>query len=148
MAISMNSGGRGGRGRYRPLAEINVTPMVDVMLVLLIIFMVTAPLLTQGVDIDLPKEVAQPLPQETENQLILGIDKDLNYYIADNRFTPEEMPAKLAAIAQANPDQVVYLRADGTVPYSEVAYLLAAAKRAGMPRIGLVFDAGEEEAPR
>ncbi|MBN2798082.1 MAG: ExbD/TolR family protein [Deltaproteobacteria bacterium] len=137
--------GMGGGGDGEVMADINVTPLVDVMLVLLIIFMVTAPLLTQGVEIDLPDEVAEPLPQEKDEQLILGIDKELNYYIGENKFTAGEMPVKLEAIAKANPDQVVYLRADGEVPYAEVAFLLAAAKRAGMPRIGLVFEMDMEE---
>lgn len=138
--MGMSTGGSG-----ETMSDINVTPLVDVMLVLLIIFMITAPLLTQGVQIDLPNEVAEPLPQEQDDQIVLSIDRDLRYYINENEFTAEEMPTKLRALAEANPDQVVYLQSDGAVPYSEVAFLLAAAKRAGMPRIGLVFEIGEEE---
>jgi biopolymer transport protein TolR len=139
--MGMSSGGGGDR---QVMGEINVTPLVDVMLVLLIIFMVTAPLMNAGVDIDLPKAQAPPITME-EDQLILSIDKDKNYYIGKNPISGDEMPAKLAAIAQANPDQPVFLKADGTVPYSEVAYLLAAAKNAGIPRVGLVFEPGVEE---
>jgi len=131
------------------MSDINVTPLVDVMLVLLIIFMITAPMLNNaGIDIDLPREEAPPLDRE-EDQLILSIDADLNYFINDSTFTQEEMGAKLAAIAKANPDQPVFLEADGSVPYRVVAALLADAKNAGMPRVGLVFDptgAPDEEA--
>jgi len=132
--------GMGGGGSDKAMSDINVTPLVDVMLVLLIIFMITAPMMNNsGIDIDLPKEEAPPLDRE-EDQLILSIDGDLNYYINDSMFPKEEMGKKLAAIAEANPTQPVFLEADGGVPYREVASLLAAAKNAGMPRVGLVFD--------
>lgn len=146
--MGMSSAGGSGRA----MADINVTPLVDVMLVLLIIFMVTAPMLNNsGVAIDLPQEKAPPLDPADEDQLVLEIDKSLTFYINETSFTREEMPAKLAAIAQANPDAPVFVRADGDVPYREVAHLLAAAKQAGMPRVGLVFDGGpaeKQEAPR
>jgi len=132
--------GMGGNGNSGTMGDINVTPLVDVMLVLLIIFMITAPMLNNaGVDVDLPKEEAPPL-ENPEEQLLLSIDRDLNYYINDNQFTGEELRSKLGAIAKANPDQPVFLRADGSVPYREIAKLMAAAKKAGMPRVGLVFD--------
>ena len=132
--MAMSSGGGG------TMSDINVTPLVDVMLVLLIIFMVTAPMLNNaGVEIDLPKEEAPPLTQD-EEQLVLSIDADLTYYINETAFSADEMPTKLAAIAKANPEAPVFLRAAGSVPYSEVAHVMAAAKAAGMPRVGLVFD--------
>ncbi len=127
------------------MAEINVTPLVDVMLVLLIIFMITAPLMNAGVDIDLPKADTPPLVMDEESQLILSIDKELQYAIDGTVFPKEEIPIKLAAIAKANPDQPVFLRADAEVRYGEVATLLAAAKNAGFPRVGLVFQFGTEE---
>ena len=133
----MGMGGGGGNGT---MAEINITPLVDVMLVLLIIFMVTAPMMNNaGVEIDLPKEEGPPL-DPAEEQLILSIDADLTYYINDNSFSEDELPATLKAVAKANPDMPVFLRAAGTVPYSTVAHVLSAAKQAGMPRVGLVFD--------
>ena len=133
----MSSGG----GRGAAMADINVTPLVDVMLVLLIIFMVTAPMLNNaGIEIDLPQEQAPPLEESRDDQLILEIDAGLTFYINETSFTRDEMPAKLAAIAKANPGQPVFLRADGSVPYREIAHLMAAAKIAGMPRVGLVFD--------
>jgi biopolymer transport protein TolR len=136
--MGMSTGGPGGS-----MSEINVTPLVDVMLVLLIIFMVTAPLLTQGVDVDLPQADAPPLEMDSEDQLILSIDKDLNFFINESSFTSDEMPDKLAAIAKANPGQPIFLQADGNVPYREVARLLGAAKLAGFPRVGMVFSPEE-----
>ena len=136
------SGGGGSRGT---MSEINVTPLVDVMLVLLIIFMVTAPLMNTGVDIDLPRADAPPLKMDQENQLILSINKELEYRIDDAVFPAEEIPVRLAAIAKANPDQPVFLKADGGVPYRYVAQLLAAEKNAGFPRVGMVMQLGEEE---
>jgi biopolymer transport protein TolR len=130
----------GGGGNDQAMADINVTPLVDVMLVLLIIFMVTAPMMNNaGVTIDLPKEVAPPLDLN-EEQLILSIDGDLKTYIDDVEFPREEIKEKLAAIAKANPDLPIVLRSAGDGPYREVAAVLAAAKDAGMPRVGLVFD--------
>lgn len=137
--------GMGSGHQGRAMAEINVTPLVDVMLVLLIIFMVTAPMLNNsGVSVDLPKAEAPPLDMSKDQQLILGIDAEFKYYINDNVFTWDEMPKKLAAIAKANPDQPVFLKADGSVPYTKVAQLLGAAKKAGMPRVGLVFEGNIE----
>lgn len=130
----------GGGATDGAMADINVTPLVDVMLVLLIIFMVTAPMMNNaGVTIDLPKEVAPALDQE-EDQLILSIDAELRTYIDDVEFPKDTLKDKLAAIAKANPDLPIFLRSDGAVPYREVAAVLAAAKDAGMPRVGLVFD--------
>ena len=130
----------GGGGQDGAMADINVTPLVDVMLVLLIIFMVTAPMMNSaGVEIDLPREEAPPLDQD-EDQLILSIDGELKTYIDDQEFPREEMRDKLAAIAKANPELPVFLKAAGDVPYREVAAILSAAKDAGMPRVGLVFD--------
>jgi len=135
--MGMSSGGGGHRGT---VSDINVTPLVDVMLVLLIIFMITAPMLAQGVDIDLPKANAEPLVLEDENQLILSIDANQAFFIADAQFTLDEMPVKLAAIATANPDQPIFLQADGELPYRIVASVLSACKQAGFPRVGMVFD--------
>jgi biopolymer transport protein TolR len=146
MAMSgMGGGGRGGR--KTPMADINVTPLVDVMLVLLIIFMVTAPLMNAGVDVDLPKANAPAMEAPDKEALNLSIDKDLKFFIQETEFTPDELPPKLKAIAEANPEQVVFLRADGTVPYAQVAFVLAAAKNAGIPRVGMVFEPGVEDVP-
>lgn len=132
------SSGQGGA-----MADINVTPLVDVMLVLLIIFMVTAPMMdaSSGVEVALPKSEAPPL-DDSEEQVVLSIDADLNYYILDQSFTAEELPPRLAALATADPDRPVFVRADGGVPYRHVAALLGIAKKAGIPKVGLVFEPG------
>ena len=130
------------------MSDINVTPLVDVMLVLLIIFMVTAPMLNNaGVEIDLPKAEAPPIAL-AEDQLILSIDGDKKLYLNDIMLSYKEIEPKLTAIAKANPDQPVYLKADGDVPYREVAQLLSIAKRSGMPRVGMVFEPGRADEPR
>ena len=129
------------------MSDINVTPLVDVMLVLLIIFMVTAPMLNNaGVEIDLPKAEAPPITL-AEEQLVLSIDGDMQFYLNDIKLNAKEIEPKLTAIAKANPDQPVYLKADGGVPYREVAQLLAIAKRSGMPRVGMVFEPGKADEP-
>ena len=124
------------------MAEINVTPFVDVMLVLLIIFMVTAPMMTTGLQVELPRADAPALAQSEDDQMFLGIKADGTYLINESEFTAEEMPAKLAAIAKANPDQDVFLQADAEVPYEKVAQLMAAATAAGIGRVGLVTQPG------
>ena len=130
------------------MSDINVTPLVDVMLVLLIIFMITAPLLAQGVDIDLPQADAEPLViEDTDDQLILSIDETARFYIQEAEFTMEEMPRKLAAIAEANPEQPIFVQADGELKYAVVAEVLAACKQAGFPRVGMVFDPAGTGAP-
>jgi biopolymer transport protein TolR len=134
----MSSGSSGGS-----IAEINVTPLVDVMLVLLIIFMVTAPMMNNvGVTVDLPRAEAPPLDRSDDDQLVLSIDADLNYYIGEYAYDIEELEAKLSAIALANPEQNVFLQADGDVPYRAIAALMGVAKQAGMVRVGLVFEPG------
>ena len=128
------------------MAEINVTPFVDVMLVLLIIFMVTAPLMTTGVEMDLPRAEAPPLTG-ADDQLVLSVTKEERYYIGKNEFPFPEIPIKLRAIAEANPDQQVFVRADGSIPYEKVLQLLAVAKNAGIPKVGLVTQPGPVEEP-
>lgn len=131
------------RGPGNTMADINVTPLVDVMLVLVIIFMITAPMLNNsGVEIDLPKAETPPLDMNADDQLILSMDGERRVFINDDDtpFTVDELPARLRAIAQANPERPVFLRADGDLPYREVVHLLEVAKGAGMPRVGLVFD--------
>ncbi len=135
--MGMSSGGD-ERGM---MAEINVTPFVDVMLVLLIIFMVTAPMLTLGMDVELPRVEAPPLPS-SEKQLILSVTAEGRYFLNEHEFTVEELGPKLAAIAKANPNQDVFLKADGKVPYEKVAALLALATKAGIARVGMVTQPG------
>jgi biopolymer transport protein TolR len=140
--MAMSSGS--GRG---PMAEINVTPLVDVMLVLVIIFMVTAPMMNNsGINVDLPKAETPPL-EISEDQLVLTMDAERKVYINEDTtgFTLDELPGRLRAIAEANPERPVFLRADGALAYRDVVGLLEIAKRAGMPRVGLVFDPTDPE---
>lgn len=128
------------------MSEINVTPFVDVMLVLLIIFMVTAPMMTTGVELDLPRAEAAPLTG-SDDQLILSITAKEEYYIGDRGFSFEDMQAKLTVISKENPDQPVFVRADGTLPYERVLQLLAVAKNAGITKVGLVTQPGPVNGP-
>ncbi|MCB9743301.1 MAG: protein TolR [Alphaproteobacteria bacterium] len=135
--MGMSTGGdRGGM-----MAEINVTPFVDVMLVLLIIFMVTAPMMVQGLEVDLPRAEAPPL-ESADDQLLLILDKEGRVFIKSGEEAREvpadQLPQRLAAIKESNPDQAVFVQADGALPYADVMRLMAAAKAAGIGKVGLV----------
>jgi biopolymer transport protein TolR len=132
--MGMSTGGGSG-----PMSDINVTPLVDVMLVLLIIFMITAPLLNQGVEVELPRASAQPMEAD-EDQLVLTIDRDLNHYINENRIPRDQLRDKLAAIAREAPGQQAVVGADGSIPYRHVLALMADAKNAGITKVGLLAD--------
>ena len=135
--MGMSSGG----DNNGMMAEINVTPFVDVMLVLLIIFMVTAPMMNQGVQVELPKATADQLPSD-EKALILSIDQSGNYYMAEESYSIDELRLKLQAIANVNPDKEVFIRADGQVPYEKVAQLMASCTQAGITKLGMVTEPG------
>ena len=124
-------------GPSRPLAEINVTPFVDVMLVLLVIFMVTAPMMQQGVDVDLPETTSQPIRMRDE-PLVLTVHRDGAIEVAGTPVPLEELEAKLRAVFDARGDEDLYLRADAAAPYGLVAKVLAAAREAGARRLGMV----------
>ncbi len=136
----------GGRRRRRtrsaPMAEINVTPFVDVMLVLLIIFMVAAPLLTVGVPVELPKTAANPLPGEQEEPLTVTVTAEGQVMIQTTPTTFEELVPKLRAIATERDSDRVYLRADGSIPYETVVQVMGALNAGGFADIGLVTDIG------
>ncbi len=151
MAMSLASSKgtrRRGRGRgRRPMAEINVTPFVDVMLVLLIIFMVTAPLLTAGVPIDLPDSRADALPQDQE-QVAISIDADGFVYIGDEQVVVGELPQALESIPReggGGPD--ITLRADRELDYGRVMAVMGELNRAGLNRISLVTNGGQTSPP-
>ena len=151
MAMSLASSKgtrRRGRGRgRRPMSEINVTPFVDVMLVLLIIFMVTAPMLTAGVPIDLPDSRADALPQEQE-QVSISIDADGFVYIGDEQVAVGELPQALERIPREGakgPD--VTLRADRELDYGRVMAVMGELNRAGLNRISLVTNGGQTRPP-
>ena len=134
----------GGSDRSGMVSEINVTPFVDVMLVLLIIFMVTAPMMVQGVDVQLPRSDTPPLQADSDDQLVLSIDAQGRTYINEREMKWEELPNKLAAIHTANPDQAVFVKADGSLPYEKVMQLMGIAKSAGIGKVGLVTQPGQE----
>ena len=142
---SDGGGRRGGRrrgGRGRPMAEINITPFVDVMLVLLIIFMVAAPLLTVGVPVELPKTAANALPSENEEPLTVTIEAGGRVMIQTTEVAREDLVNRLRAIATERANDRVFLRADGAVPYETVAQVMGALNAGGFSSIGLVTDIG------
>jgi biopolymer transport protein TolR len=146
-AGTIERGGGGGKrrrshGKRKPMSEINVTPFVDVMLVLLIIFMVAAPLLTVGVPIELPKTAATPLPSEAEEPLSISITQDGIILLQNEDIDPVTLITKLRAIAAERDDDKVFLRADGNVPYQQVMEIMGALNAGGFKNIGLVTDAG------
>jgi len=138
-ATLQHSAGRGRRQRRRAMSEINVTPMVDVMLVLLIVFMVTAPLLTVGVPVDLPKTRAPALGQDKE-PLSVTVAKDGKVYLQKQAVDPETLVAKLQAISQNGYDQRIFVRGDRTVDYGRVMQVMGMLAAAGFTHIGLVTD--------
>jgi len=137
-------GGRRGRRRRRgaPMADINVTPFIDVMLVLLIIFMVAAPMLTVGVPIELPETAANALPSEQEEPLAITMTADGRLLIQNTETPENELITRLAAIAAERTSDKIFLRADGAIPYARVAEVMGALNAGGFNNIGLVTDAG------
>jgi biopolymer transport protein TolR len=130
------------RGKHRAMAEINVTPFVDVMLVLLIIFMVAAPLLTVGVPVRLPETAAEALPVEAEEPLTITLTADGLMMIQKTEIAPAELISKLRAIAAERSSDKVFLRADGAIPYENVVQVMGALNAGGFRNIGLVTETG------
>jgi biopolymer transport protein TolR len=140
-------GGKGGgrrrrRGGARPMSEINITPFVDVMLVLLIIFMVAAPMLTVGVPVELPRTAAQSLPSEQEEPLTVTITAAGEVAIQTTVVPEAELIPRLQGIAAERTSNRIFLRADGAVPYERVMQVMGALNAGGFPNIGLVTDTG------
>ena len=130
--------GPGGKGELN--SDINVTPMVDVMLVLLIIFMVTAPMLNTGVDIDLPQAEAAPIPDDPEGKLILAMDKTGGVRLGDVPVKWEELEVKLSTNAKVKADGELYVDADKSLPYGTVIQLMAIAKKAGVTKLLMMTE--------
>ncbi len=140
--MKKSGGGRRGRrrGKSAAMSEINVTPFVDVMLVLLIIFMVAAPMLTVGVPIELPKTAATALPTEQEEPLTITMVADGRLLIQSQEVVDADLIPKLQAVAAERTSDKIFLRADGAIPYSRVAQVMGALNAGGFRNIGLVTD--------
>ena len=135
MGMLLSSRGRGKK--YRPVSEINVTPFVDVMLVFLVIFMVTAPLLAVGVPVDLPKTKASQISSE-EPPLVISLQNSGKIFLQEIEITPEQIIPRLAAIKKANPNLRIFVRGDRMVPYGEVIGLMGRIQSAGFDKVALV----------
>jgi biopolymer transport protein TolR len=141
-AFSVGSGRRRRGGRRRAaLAEINVTPLVDVMLVLLIIFMISAPLLTVGVPVDLPKTEASAVNDQTQ-PLTITVRQDGSIFIQDQQTPFEQLSTRLSALAGDGFDKPIFVRADGKAAYEAVAQVMAALSSSGFTKIQLITDTG------
>src|SRR4030081_309001 len=136
----VRAGGRSARGRYRPMSEINVTPLVDVMLVLLVVFMVTAPLLTVGVPVELPQTQAPPI-NEPKEPLVITLNREGVVYIQEASVAVDSLVPKLQAITGANPDAVIYVRGDKEINYGRVLEVMSLVSSAGFRKVSLVAEA-------
>jgi biopolymer transport protein TolR len=130
---------RGGRRRYHKMAEINVTPLVDVMLVLLIIFMVAAPLLTVGVPVDLPKTKGPPLPQD-DKPVAVSIDAQGRVFLQETEVNLDELVPRLKAISGENPEARIYVRGDQGINYGRVMEVMGTINAGGFAKVALVAE--------
>lgn len=140
----MQSGGGGRRGRRsvgRPVAEINVTPLVDVMMVLLIVFMVTAPMMTVSVPVDLPKtQAARSNPQQDKEPLVISIDANAHVYLQDSKVELTSLVSKLRAITGSNPDTRIFVRGDQNIAYGRIMEVMGTVSAAGFSKVALVAE--------
>ncbi|MDE2229035.1 MAG: protein TolR [Alphaproteobacteria bacterium] len=141
MAVTLPSSRDHGvrSARYRPMSEINVTPMVDVMLVLLVIFMVTAPLLTVGVPVDLPQTQA-PAINEPKEPLVITIDAKGGIYLQNNPIDPKDLGPRLIAITNNNPNATIYVRGDRAIDYGRVLEVMGIVSSAGFTKVSLIAE--------
>ena len=137
--LSRNGGGGRRRGSYKPLSEINVTPFVDVMLVLLIVFMITAPLLTVGVPVDLPKTKAKSIAESVE-PLVITVNAEGVIFIQDTEVELENLVPRLAAITDNKPDTRIYVRGDKSINYGRVLEVMGTVNVAGFTRVALIAE--------
>ncbi|HEX5037062.1 MAG TPA: protein TolR [bacterium] len=145
-----SDGGRGGRaGSTTALHDINITPLVDVILVLLIIFMVTAPLLSQGLDVQLPTASA-PALERSEQDVVLTINRDGNLFLQDDKtaYRMEELQEKIQAVFERREKKEILIRADENVPYGTVVKAISLIKEAGIERVGMVTEEKKPEEPK
>jgi len=140
LTTKTKSRGRRTGGSYRPMAEINVTPFVDVMLVLLIVFMVAAPLLTAGVAIDLPQSDAKQIATEDNTPIEITLAKDSKIYIGETEIPARELTQKLAAMTAGEFDRRIYIRGDKALPYGQIMQILGAVNSAGYTKVALISE--------
>ncbi len=138
--MAFHFGAPGEDGEDNLMGDINVTPLVDVMLVLLIIFMVTAPMLHQGIEVALPRAAAENLQQKSEDPLILSINRDGMVYVRDTPIHPTQLAARLLPMLKARADQTVYLKGDRDVPYGKVIEVLDLLHESGIQKVGMVTE--------
>ncbi|NKF52448.1 protein TolR [Shewanella sp. WXL01] len=138
------------RKRRRPVAEINVVPYIDVMLVLLIIFMVTAPIVSQGVKVELPQGEAEPLPAESKPPIVASIDAVGDYFLNvgsgsnSEPMTLESISIEVGALVELEPERPVVVKADRSIPYEHVIQLMVTLQASGVPAVGLMTESPEE----
>jgi biopolymer transport protein TolR len=140
VALSLPPSGEAGEDRYQPLSEINVTPMVDVMLVLLVIFMVTAPLLTVSVPLDLPKSRVTTLT-EPKKPIIISLNRSGEVFIGNERIDSSDLEQRLVDFAAEDQTRIVYVRGDQTISYAQLMDVLGMVNRAGFSKVSLVAEA-------
>ena len=131
------------RVRKKPMAQINVVPFIDVMLVMLVVFMITAPLINQGVEVDLPQASAEPITSEDQEPLIVSVDASGKYFIGDDRESPldeEALMTKVAAVLQYNKKKAVMVKGDQAVNYGKVVQVMTVLQAAGAPSVGLMTE--------
>ena len=139
---SAGGAGRFRRRRYHPIADINITPMVDVMLVLLVIFMITAPLLQVGVPVDLPKTSAQQVGGKDE-PLVVSVNAKDEVFLGETRYEVDDLATKLKAVHDEKPDQRVFIRGDKTINYGRMMQVMGVVIDAGFRQLGLLGEQAE-----
>ncbi|HOO81455.1 MAG TPA: protein TolR [Alphaproteobacteria bacterium] len=140
LTTKTSSRGRRTGGTYRPMAEINVTPFVDVMLVLLIVFMVAAPLLTSGVAVDLPQSEAKSIPDEDNKPIEITLAKDGKLYIGDSEMDEKKLKFQLEAMTEGQADRRIYIRADQGLEYGRVMKIIGSINAAGFSKVALISE--------
>lgn len=140
LTTKSKSRGRRTGGSYRPMADINVTPFVDVMLVLLIVFMVSAPLLTAGVPVDLPQSNAGQIQTEDSTPIEITLSKKGSLFIGKTELTLNDLTAKLSAMTAGEYDRRIYIRADTTLPYGNIMGVLGLVNAAGYTKVALISE--------
>jgi biopolymer transport protein TolR len=143
--MAFNLGGGNGDDDEPVMADINVTPLVDVMLVLLIIFMIAAPMLHQGVEVALPKANAQNLPLRVQDPLVISIDRNGRVYLRSDAVEAEELVARVKTQIAARGDDSVFLKGDRDVPYGKVIEVLDLLHQGGIVHVGMVTDRGRKD---